>query len=304
MTHSTRGSTHSPSLEPSRAKSRGFARSGSSRVTEMNRRMKRLLFCFVALRVVFFSGDLAFCAENNFSGLTSRLSINQIFKAANSFYQEAKYDRAILEYEKIITQGLSSGNLYYNLANCYFKKGDLGKAVLNYERAKILMPADSDLKANYDYARSLLNLGSNELYGKRWVRSLDKLFSAWGINSLTIFLSLLWAIVFLVLILGLFFEKVKRALKVMLPLITLLLLSLFISFNRKITCLNNSAVVINQEAQSKFEPLESATTYFTLSQGSLVEVIETTPSWAKIRRQDGKIGWVSQSSLGFVLGEK
>lgn len=257
--------------------------------------MKRLLFCFAALTAVFFSADSAFCAENN---------VNRIFKAANSFYQEAKYDQAILEYEKIINQGLTSGNLYYNLANCYFKKGELGKAVLNYERTKILMPADSDLKANYDYARSLLNLGSNELYGKRWVRFLDRLFSAWDVNFLTIFLSLLWAIVFLVLILGLFFEKVKRASKVILPLIALLFLSLFISFNRKITCLNNSAVVINQEAQSKFEPLESATTYFTLGQGSLVEVIETTPSWAKIRRQDGKIGWVHQSSLGLVSSEK
>ena len=257
--------------------------------------MKRLLFCFVALIAVFFSADSAFCAENN---------VNQIFKSANSFYQEAKYDQAILEYEKVINQGLESGNLYYNLANCYFKEGELGKAVLNYERAKTLMPADSDLKSNYDYARSLLNLGSNEFYGKHWVRSLDRLFSAWDINSLTISLSLLWAIVFLALILGLFFEKVKRASKVILPLTAVLFLALFISFNRKITYLNNSAVVISQEAQSRFEPLESATTYFTLGQGSLVEVIETTPSWAKIRRPDGKIGWINQSSLSLVFGEK
>ena len=257
--------------------------------------MKRLLFCFVIISGVFFSADSAFCAENN---------VNQIFKSANSFYQEAKYDQAILEYEKILNQGLHSGNLYYNLANCYFKKGELGKAVLNYQRAEILMPADSDLKSNYDYARSLLNLGSNELYGKRWVRYLDRLFSEWDINSLTISLSLLSVIVFLALILGLFLENMKPALKIMLPLTAVLFSLLLIPFNRKITCLNNSAVIISQEVQSKFEPLESATTYFTLGQGSLVEVIETTPSWAKIRRPDGKIGWVHQSSLGFVFGEK
>ena len=255
--------------------------------------MKKLLFCFAIFGGVFFGADSAFCAENN---------VNQIFKSANSFYQEAKYDQAILEYEKILNRGLHSGNLYYNLANCYFKKGELGKAALNYQRAKTLIPADSDLKANYDYALSLLNLGSNELYGKRWVRFLDRLFSAWNINSLAIFLSLLWLVVFLTLILGLFFEKAKPALKIILSLTVVLFLLILIPFNRKITCLNDSAVVISQEAQSRFEPLESATTYFTLGQGSLVEVIETTLSWAKIRRQDGKIGWVSQSSLGFISG--
>ena len=257
--------------------------------------MKRLLFCFVILSGVFFSADSAFCAENDLS---------RIFKAANSFYQEAKYGQAILEYEKIINQGLDSGNLYYNLANCYFKKGELGKAVLNYERAKILMPADSDLKSNYDYARSLLNLGPNELYGKPWIRFIDRLFSAWDVNSLTILLSLLSAIVFLALILGLFFEQVKPALKIILPLAAVLFLVIFIVFNRKITYLNNSAVVISQEAQVRFEPLESATTYFTLSQWNLVEARETTPSWAKIRRPDGKIGWVNQDSLGLVFGKK
>lgn len=256
--------------------------------------MKKLLFCFAILGGIFFGANSAFCAENNLS---------RIFKSANSFYQEAKYDQAILEYEKILNQGLHSGNLYYNLANCYFKKGELGKAALNYQRAKTLMPADSDLKANYDYALSLLNLGSNELYGKRWVRFLDRLFSSWNINSLAIFLSLLWLIVFLTLILGLFFEKVKPALKIILSLTVVLFLLILIPFNRKITCLNDSAVVISREAQSRFEPLESATTYFTLGQGSLVEVIETTLSWAKIRRQDGKIGWVRQSSLGFISGE-
>jgi len=257
--------------------------------------MKKLLFCFAALIAVFFSADSAFCAEND---------LNQIFKAANSFYQEAKYDQAILEYEKIISQGLDSGNLYYNLANCYFKKGELGKAVLNYERAKTLMPADSDLKSNYDYARSLLNLGPGELYGKPWIRFLDRLFSAWDINSLTISLSLLSATVFLVLILGLFFEQVKPALKIILPLVAVLFLAFLVSFNRKITYLNNSAVVISPEAQVRFEPLESATTYFTLGQGNLVEVRETTPSWAKIRRPDGKIGWVNQDSLGLVFRQE
>ncbi len=176
--------------------------------------------------------------------------------------------------------------------------------MLNYERAKTLISADSDLKSNYDYARSLLNLGPNELYGKPWVRFIDRLFSAWDVNSLTILLSLLSATVFLALILGLFFEQVKPALKIILPLAAVLFLVILIPFNRKITYLNNSAVVISADAQVRFEPLESATTYFTLGQGSLVEVIETTPSWAKIRRPDGKIGWVNQDSLGLVFGKK
>ena len=76
-----------------------------------------------------------------------------IFYKANALYEEGKYDEAIEVYTGLIDQGLESGNLYYNIGNCYFKKGELGKAIVNYERANKLIPDDSDLKSNHDFAR-------------------------------------------------------------------------------------------------------------------------------------------------------
>jgi len=85
---------------------------------------------------------------------------NQSFRQANSTTDDpdqAKrlYEKAILNYEKIISDGpVRNPRLYYNLANAYLLSGDVGNAILNYRRAETLDKADANVHKNLAFARS------------------------------------------------------------------------------------------------------------------------------------------------------
>ena len=255
--------------------------------------IKLFSFCLVCLAVVFSLGD-------SFAQGTGEVEVNKLFYQGNSDYKEAKFEAAIDNYTKIIYLGLESGNLYYNLGNSYFKKGDLGRAVLNYERALVFIPNDSDLKSNHEYVLSLLNLGQQSF--ENWLkRTVNKLFVDVSVNFLTVFLSLIYILALLVLISSLFFAGGKRGIRILLlGLVGVFIISI-ISLNSKIAYLSKGAVVVSKEAIVKFEPLEAATTYFKLSEGSKVELLDKTENWYKIKRPDGKIGWIAKGELGVIL---
>ncbi|MDD5409172.1 MAG: tetratricopeptide repeat protein [Candidatus Omnitrophica bacterium] len=222
-----------------------------------------------------------------------------LFYQANIYYQEGRYDEAIDVYEKLLGQGLESGNLYYNLGNSYFKKGELGLAVLNYERARILIPNDSDLKSNYDYAIQRLNL-EPKFTGNHFEKTVYNLFQAITVDSLTILLSVIYVVVILLLTLNLFLSGARRFTGWVICALVFLSILFVFALNRKISYINKTAVVISKEADVKFEPLENATTYFKLSEGSKVEVVEKAEGWYKVRRFDNKFGWVIKAALNKI----
>jgi hypothetical protein len=93
--------------------------------------------------------------------------VYSLFSQANQFFREANtttdnpetarnlYEKAILNYEKIISDGqIKNSKLYYNLANAYFLKEDIGRAILNYRRAQNLDKADTNIQKNLAFARS------------------------------------------------------------------------------------------------------------------------------------------------------
>jgi tetratricopeptide (TPR) repeat protein len=128
-----------------------------------------------------------------------REQLHALLQEANTAFQTANaagapeaaqplYEKAILLYEKIITQGgIQNAKLYYNLANAYLLRGlgrvgdgrgnplslpavdgqaqgpaptpaaapsDLGRAILNYRRAAKLDSADLNIRKNLAFARS------------------------------------------------------------------------------------------------------------------------------------------------------
>jgi len=93
--------------------------------------------------------------------------VYSLFTQANQFFREANtttndpdkaqklYEKAILNYEKIISEGrIKNSKLYYNLGNAYFLKEDIGRAILNYRRAQRLDKTDTNIQKNLAFARS------------------------------------------------------------------------------------------------------------------------------------------------------
>lgn len=259
-----------------RAKSMGHRAKGKKYFSTMLCAMCFMLFC-----VSTFAAD----------------GINRQFYMANSLYEQGSYNEAIKQYNSILESGLESGNLYYNLGNCYFKKQELGKALLNYEKARRLIPRDLDLESNYEYACSLIKDVAIASKKSLPLRVLNNLFNKFTLDSLTILLDTFYILILVSILINLFFRPFKKHALILTVFMGLFFIVGFAGLKRKIALLNKEAIVITKQADAKFEPMDKATTYFTLYEGMKVEVIASKDNWHKVRRQDNKSGWIENSAL-------
>jgi tetratricopeptide (TPR) repeat protein len=222
-------------------------------------------------------------------------SVEFSFHKGNTYYEEGQYDRAIKEYSQLLEQGLESGNLYFNLGNSYYKKGELGKAILNYERAKRLMPRDSDLIANYKFAVTKIAYNTSER-PSRLQRAFDK-FNMFTVNEMTIILSGIFMSLILFLIVSIFIIKTRRYAHIVLAVSIIIFTTFAFSLYNKVSALDREAIIISQNAEAKFEPVDNATSHFTLYEGMKVYTLELKKEWCKVRRPDGKIGWIRSQDM-------
>lgn len=223
--------------------------------------------------------------------------IKDSFYAANYFYEHADYDEAIKQYTGILETGVESGNLYYNLGNCYFKKRELGRAVLNYEKARRLIPWDRDLTSNYEYARSLVK--NTAAVPRRNLAQMicGELYGRFTIDGLTILLSAFYILLLFCILIGMFYLSLKRYALAAALFAGLFLSAGFVGLSGKIARLNKEAIVIVEQTDAKFEPMDKVTTHFVLYEGMEVEVISDRNNWYKVRRSDNKSGWVENRAL-------
>ncbi len=249
---------------------------------KMKAKSLRKFFLLFALFFLLFLGT-GFAADNHETS---------VYQRANVYYEQAKYDEAIKQYNSILESGLESGNLYYNLGNCYFKKGELGKAVLNYEKARRLIPLDKDLESNYEYATSQIK--AQAIFSKKSLplRVLNNLSEKFTIDGLTVLLSVFFILIFVSILISLFFRPFKRNALIFATFLGIFLIISFAALRGKIAHLNREAIIIAAQADAKFEPMDKATTYFTLYEGMKVEIISTQDNWHKVKRPDNKTGWI------------
>jgi tetratricopeptide (TPR) repeat protein len=220
-----------------------------------------------------------------------------LFDRAAEFYGAGQYEKAITEYDLLLEQGFESGPLYYNLGNCFLKKWGLGKAILNYERAGRLIPADSDLKSNYQYAKSLLR---NDQQRPRGEEFPDQWLAWFSIDGLTSFLTTLYLLSVLILISGLLFPAIKRFSRSALLLLAIVFLFCGLGLNRKISLLDREAVILAPKVEAKFQPFDRAPTSFSLEEGNKVQILRSSHGWVKVRHPDKKVGWVKTFSLEVI----
>ena len=250
-------------------------------------KIKSMIICLSFFLTLLIGGVSAF----------AQTDINLIFESAARDYKEARYEQAIAGFKEILSAGVESGNIYYNLGNCYIKKGELAQAMLNYWRAQRLIPGDKDLQANYEYAKLLLK-SKIETRPRIWIlRVLDNLYQSFSLNRLTVFCFVLY----LLLIAAIGISTVARIsrwkLASSLAVLTVFLIISIFALSEQITGLDNQAIILAKEVDAKFEPFPKATDYFNLYEGMKVEVISSKDGWVKVRRQDGKSGWITKNNL-------
>ncbi len=221
------------------------------------------------------------------------------FHEAGVDYKAQDYKKAIELYEDIVKTGWVSGALYYNLGNSYLKDGQLGKAILSYERARRLLPRDSDLISNYNFALSQIK-NEGDMGKEPFVnRLINRYADSFTFDEMMVIVFICFFLTGFSYFLGLFFKWSPRTYVTSIVVTCLLLFGNGFIFAYKVGQQKNLAVVISN-ASAKFEPLADATTHFELTPGWRVKILTPEGEWVKVKRWDGKVGWIKSDTVGKI----
>lgn len=235
---------------------------------------------------------------------SSKLSSTISKEAGDSAYLRNDFQSAIQIYESLLKEG-ESAEVYYNLGNSYYKEDDIARAILNYERALLLSPGNSDIRANLDIARSKTIdkvTPVPEVFFVSWFKSL--------INWLSIdewaHLSIAFFILFLISLWLFFYSKFVIGKKIgFVACIVLLLLVVFSNIfafqQKKYFTIRDKAIVLAPSITVRSTPSESGTSLFILHEGHKVKIEDDSMrEWKEISLEDGKVGWLPSSSIEVI----
>ncbi len=229
------------------------------------------------------------------------LSTNAALDSATSSYKRGDYEKSVKIYETLLSEGMESATLYYNLGNSYFRLKNIPEAILNFERAKLLSPEDEDINFNLTLASGFIVDKVNpipEFFVYTWIKSIVNTFTVniWSVVSLTLFvLSLFLIIAFL------FSGKVSMRKLFFWTGILFLLLSItstvFAIKCRSDIVNNNSAIVMQAVSTAKSSPNENSTDLFIIHEGTKVTISEELDDWTEIKLADGNVGWIKSKDI-------
>lgn len=222
----------------------------------------------------------------------------------DSAYMANDYASAIQIYESLLKNG-ESADVYYNLGNSYYKSGNIAKAILNYERALLLEPGNSDIRANLDIARAKtldkVEIAP-EIFFITWINAIINANSAdgwaiWGIISFILLLTGLYLFIFSKKV---FLKKIGFISAISFFIITVC--SNIFASKQKDRLLNRDfSIVVSPTVTVRSTPSESGTTLFILHEGSKVFMKDNSmKEWKEIKLDDGKVGWVPSSSIEII----
>jgi len=186
--------------------------------------------------------------------------------------------------------------VYYNLGNSYFRNGNAGKAILNYERARRLIPRDSDLNFNYRHVLSRIKHFDSEERRSFFGRIMKNFIQFYTTDEMALIVVGAAFAVGIMFLLALYLNWPGSLSRGMILLFTLILIIHAAGLMAKARYEKDLAVAV-AEAESYFEPRADSTVHFKLFEGMTITVLKSEGEWVKIRRPDGKIGWVSEDAL-------
>jgi hypothetical protein len=233
---------------------------------------------------------------------------NETFRQANSTDSSVKadklYEKAILTYEKIISEGqIENAKLYYNLGNAYLLKNDIGKAILNYRRAQKLDSSDANIQKNLEFARSQRIDKITPKARKRIMKTLFFWHYDFSLRTKFILLCLFFAIscIALTIIVWLGRTAITSATMVIAGILTLLFLISVVVENRERTRLICGVITVEKVVARQGDGQNYPASFKEpLHAGTEFDVLERRPGWLHIRLSDNNDSWIPNNSAELI----
>jgi tetratricopeptide (TPR) repeat protein len=239
--------------------------------------MKRLIFIL----------SLFICSQN--------FASEQVFELGNKQYVNENYSAAISLYDSILTSGLESSELYYNLGNCHYKTNDWANAIWHYEKS---LQLNNNEKTKHNLELVKLKIIDRieplpQLFYKKWWINLTQSLSTQVWQILTLFGM---GLIFILQLISQFTSlKSKLITKIFSAITVIILLITQTSYHNNFT--KKEAIIFSETITVNSAPTSSSTNLFTLHAGSKVEIIDTIGDWINIKIANGNSGWIGQNSI-------
>ncbi len=227
-----------------------------------------------------------------------------LFESANQKYLNGEFTEARDGYLKIVSSGLESAELYYNLGNTFYKLGEIPSAILYFEKALKIKPRDKDILFNLDIANQLTTDKTEilpEFFLVRWIKASGTILP----GDIWALLSLISLAAITTLVIGVAFKRDSRNRKLLIVSALFAILIMLISFNfarsdyrTKTSPL--SGIIFEPAVKVKSTPDENGTDLFILHQGTKVGLGEKLNEWIEIRLSDGNTGWLPASVIEVI----
>jgi tetratricopeptide (TPR) repeat protein len=233
---------------------------------------------------------------------------NDFFKQANSAAGDPErarrlYEKAILNYEKIINDGrIKNPMLYYNLGNAYFLKGNPGEAILNYRRAEKIGP-DREIEKNLDFARSKRVDILEPKAEKRVLQTLFFWHYDFSLKTRFFLTCLFFAVgcISLTVIVWLGRMAPTTAIAAIFGVLTAcFLISVALETYHQTTTV--CGVITANEVVAHQADWQNSPPSFKepLHEGTEFDLIEQRPGWLHIELSDGSDGWIPDNAAGLI----
>ncbi len=235
---------------------------------------------------------------------------NTVFQQANAAAAqdptkaEMLYGKAILLYEKIITQGhVRNAKLYYNLGNAYFLVDDIGQAILNYRRALQLDRSDVNVRNNLAFARSQRLDKVAERTERRVLETLFFWHYDFSLRTKVFLACLFFAALGGVATTILWFGRgpVTSTMAVLTGLLCLaLVVSIVVENHRMQATVNGVVTAAEVVARQGDGPNYAPSFKDALHAGTEFKLLEQRPGWLHIELADGSNAWIPAAAAGIV----
>jgi len=227
-----------------------------------------------------------------------------LFQEANTAYNEGNYSEAINNYERILENGETSAELYYNLANAHYKLSQIGPSIYYYEKALQLNPGDSDVKNNLEFAQRMLIDKIEEVPKTGLLKIINKLISVLSFNGWA-WTAVIGSILFAAFFLLYYFSNSSRQKRLffstsIIALIIMLSALIFAFQQQEYNKNSQFAIIFSEEAILRNEPTLRSDEILRLHEGTKVKILETFQNWIKFELANKIQGWTDKSDVRFL----
>jgi len=223
----------------------------------------------------------------------SSFASDQLFEKANKAYNNSDYTSAITLYDSILTIGLESSELYYNLGNCHYKSQNWANAIWHYEKSLKLEKNDKTIQ-NLELANLKIIDRIEEipqLFYKKWWSSFISIFNTFSWQLISILI--IWLALTIKILSQFTNYKKEHFLSILYSLALISVFATYSSYQRNIT--KKEAIIFTSSVVVNSAPTTNSTNLFSLHSGSKIEILDTIGEWINIKIANGSSGWIKES---------